>query len=113
MFDLERLEGHRRLRDRAARRRGAGTTDGGRCEDHRPFDDVAQLADVARPRVALQLAQTVLRQRLDGLAERLRELVDERPHQPRNVFDALAQRRHDDRKHVEPIEQIFAEGAVA
>src|SRR5262245_17111001 len=35
------------------------------CHDERAFDDVAQFADVAGPWVALQLAQAVLRNRVD------------------------------------------------
>ncbi len=33
------------------------------------------------------------------------------PHEQRDVFDAFAQRRHTDWKHVEPVVQILAEGA--
>ena len=36
-----------------------------------------------------------------------------RPHQRRDVLDPLAQRRHDDREHVEAIEQILAKRLVA
>ena len=48
-------------------------------DDHRPLDHVPQLADVAGPRVALQRLEARLRQRLDRLAERAGELVDEGP----------------------------------
>ena len=82
-------------------------------EDDRAFDDVAQLADVSRPGVALQLAQALLRNRLDRLAERPGELVDEGPHQRGDVLDPLAQRRNDDGKHVEAIEEILAKRLVA
>ena len=47
--------------------------------------------------------------RVDPLAERRRELVDEAPHQQRDVLDALAQRRHVDREDVQPVEQVLAE----
>ena len=37
---------------------------------------------------------------------------EEMPHQVRDVFGALAQRRHRDREHVQAIEQVFAEAAA-
>ena len=46
------------------------------------------------------------------LRERLRELLDEAPDQQRNVFDALPQRRHVNRKDVQAVEQVLAERAL-
>ena len=77
--------------------------------DHRALDDVAQLADVAGPGIRLQRGHVVPGDRLDALAERLRELLDEAPDQQRNVLGPLAQRRHADREDVEPVVQVLAE----
>ena len=78
--------------------------------DHRALHQVAQLADVARPGVSLQHLHVVFGDRLDALAEGRRELLDEAPHQHRNVLGPLAQRRHPNRKDIQPVIQIFAEG---
>ena len=56
--------------------------------DHRPLDDVAELADVARPRVLPQRVHRLAGDRLDLLAERGRELVHVPPHEQRDVLDA-------------------------
>ena len=50
-----------------------------------------------------------LRNRINPLAERLRELVDEAPDEEGNILGALAQRRHPDREDVEPVEQVLTE----
>ena len=81
-------------------------------QDDRALDDVAQLAHVSRPGIALQLADGLLGNRLDGLPERPGELVHEFPRERRDVLDPFAQRRHDDGEDVEPVEQILAERLV-
>jgi hypothetical protein len=63
-------------RDRQARRRG---------DDHRALHHVAELADVARPRVALQRGEVVLVDRIDPLAEGSRTL-DETPDEQGDVL---------------------------
>ena len=40
----------------------------------------------------MQRGHVLPRDRVDPLAERLRELVDEAPHEKRNVFGAIPQR---------------------
>ena len=49
---------------------------------------------------------------LDRLAERLRELIDERPRKCGDVLDPFAERRDRDREHVETIEQILTERSI-
>ena len=80
-------------------------------DNHRTLDGVAELAHVARPVVVLKRREASFADRVDALAERLRELVDERPHEDRNVLAPFAQRRDGDGIDVEPIVKIFAEGA--
>ena len=64
------------------------------AHDHRAFDDVAQLADVAGPRVLLERAPCSRARSRRFACRRPRELVDEAPHEQRNVLGAFAQRRH-------------------
>ena len=83
---------------------------GPRGADHRPLHQIAQLADVARPGVALQQLHVVLAIDSMRLPKRRRELLDEAPHQHGNVLDPLAQRRHANRKDIQPVVQVLAEG---
>ena len=99
------VRGHRRLRQ-------LDRQDWSRRYDDRALDDVAQLTDVAGPRVALEGQHVVFRDRLDLLAERFAELVDEAPDKERQVVSALAQRRDPNRKHVQPVVEILAERAL-
>ena len=46
-----------------------------------PFDDVPQLADVPRPSVPLKREEMIFRNRVDFLAKRPGELIDESPHE--------------------------------
>src|SRR5512145_829999 len=61
-----------------------------RRHDHCALDDIAELADVAGPRVLLKRRQGVFVDRVDPLAERLRELLDEAPDKSGNIVDAIA-----------------------
>src|SRR5438874_7152970 len=82
-------------------------------ENRRTLHDVAQLADVAGPRILLEDLHRIL---IDG-AHRLAvdgvELVEEPLDQERHVLTALAQRRKLDGKDVQAIIEIFAQLAVA
>src|SRR5207247_11318556 len=60
------------------------------AQDHGPFDDVPQLADVAGPRVSLQLPEVALVDRLDSLPHLPGDLVYDRAHQCRDVLGTLA-----------------------
>ena len=79
--------------------------------DHRALHDIAQFPDVSRPLVLLQRGQALARNSLDSLAERCRELVDETPDQQRDVFGAIAERRHVNRKDIQPVVEVVAERA--
>src|SRR5262245_25681233 len=77
------------------------------CLDHRAFYDVAQLSNVAWPRMMLQCRHVCGIDRVDGLAEASRKLFDESPHEEGNVFDPLPQGRYSNRKHVQAVVQIL------
>ena len=83
-----------------------------RIQDGQALDEILQLAHVAGPRVGRETIEGRLRERdrrpAVGFAAP-HEIVDQRG----QVVAALAQRRHDDRKHVEPEKQILAEFARA
>ena len=82
-------------------------------EDQDAFDQIAQLANVARPMVLLEggegvvghinVGATVLRAKL------LEEFLDEK----RDVFLAVAQWRNEKRDDVQAIEEIFAKVAAS
>src|SRR6185436_5967409 len=80
--------------------------------DHGPLDHVPELANVAGPGVALERREAHLRDGLDALVERLRELVDEGPDEDRDVLDPLAQWWNLDGEDIEAVEEILAEGPV-
>ena len=71
-----------------------------------------QLAHVARPVVALQAVERGRRETACGASPCCAaSCVHEVLHQLRDVLAARAQRRHVDRHHVEPVEQVLAEPA--
>ncbi len=83
-----------------------------RLEDH-----VAQLADVARPRVRAQRRQRGRRRALDLVPRRRVRLLAVESlrkvgHQRRQVCDPLAQRRHPDRHDRQALVKVGAEAAV-
>jgi hypothetical protein len=73
----------------------------------RPFDDVLQFPHVSRPRIFRQ--QRLRRRRHGWLVHRVltTELVEEEFEKRRNVFAALAQRRHADVNDIQPIVEIL------
>src|SRR5262245_21902258 len=81
-------------------------------EDDGALDHIAQLADVAGPGVALERLHRALGDLLERLALDLRELADEGPHQERHITVACPQRRHGDRKRVQPTGEILPERAL-
>src|SRR5438445_728234 len=82
------------------------------AQHHRPLDDVAQLAHVARPVIALELLVRLAGEAADLAVVLPIELLDEALAQQRNVLAALPQRRQVDREDVEPIEEVLAQLAV-
>src|SRR5262252_5587105 len=80
---------------------------------HRPLDDIAQLADVAGPRVVAEAHHGRLVDPLDLPSVLLVELGDEGLYEERDVLGPLAQRRERDGQHVDPVVQVLPEGLVA
>ena len=78
-------------------------------EDHRALDRVAQLAHVARPRVALEHRGRLRRQLQRPAGGRDGGERQETAGQGQDVLPALAQRRHAHLDHVQPVEQVLAE----
>ena len=81
--------------------------------DHQPLDDVAQLADVTRPGIALQDGQGRGLERLDPAPVLARELRHEVVGQQTDVVRTVAQRGHEDRNDVQPEVEILAKAAAA
>ena len=81
------------------------------AQRQRALDRVLELPDVARPVVRHQPAHRLLRERharprrIELAPHAIEEVLGEQ----RNVLAPLAQRRHVDGNHVQPIEQILAE----
>ena len=78
-------------------------------QNDRPLHRVLQLADVAGPRISLQLLDGGRRQRRHLLLHLAAKTLDECARQNRNIVRAIAQRRNRDGKHRQPEVQIFAE----
>ena len=74
-----------------------------RRQRHGLFDDVLQLADVARPAIGLKQAQGLVAERRRATGGR-EDVGDER----RDVLDPVAQRRHVQVHDPQPIEQVLA-----
>src|SRR5205823_11788270 len=74
------------------------------------LDNVPQLAHVARPTVALQPLECGRRERL-GLRGTLVELLEEMLRKKLDIAVALAQRRHEQRKHLETVKQVAPQPA--
>src|SRR4029450_3119213 len=111
---LERGQRHRRLRYRPASRVGGRHYEMPALGDnHRSLDHIAKFAGVAGPGIALQVGEAFLRYRIEWLAIQRREFVDEAPDKHGNVFDAVAQRRQDDGKNIQAVEEILAKRLVA
>ncbi len=109
--DIEHAFLHRRARRAAQRDQRHGELHRLFAQDVAALHGVAQLAHVARPRVLAQRRQGGAREGLVGLVRGV-ELRQEMVGQRFDVFVAVAQRRHVQRHHRQPIHQVFAEGAV-
>src|SRR5262245_10075434 len=83
-----------------------------RRQDHRSFDEVGQLADVARPSPSLHGLERLVRDHLDAPPHPLGESIHEVAHELRDVFRALAQRWQVEREDVQPIVAVVAEAVV-
>ncbi len=87
-----------------------------RCLEQRParenrgaFDDVLELAHVARPVVARRALEECRRNAVEGLAQFAGCFSEEVAHEQRDVLAPFAQRRHGDREDVEPVEKVRPE----
>src|SRR5262245_41707517 len=78
-------------------------------ENHGTFDEVPQLPNVSGPPVAAESRQRVAGDDLDGAVHRPRQALHEIAHQSRNIFRAVAPRRHMDREDVQAIVQVIPE----
>ena len=83
------------------------------AEDRGAFEDVAQLADVAGPVIFDQPLARVARDAGRRASQAAADLAEERFAQRQDVVAAIAERRQVDRKHVQAIEEILAELALA
>ena len=92
--------------------------DGGRLnfvfifEKQHAFDDVAQLANIAGPRVALEFGDRFGRKGTRLPVILFIELLDEVLSEHANIFAAFAQRRQHDGKNEDAMIEIFAEGSL-
>ena len=80
-----------------------------RRQDHRAFDHILQLPNVARPIVFDQRLHDVCWDAVDGFAQTSLLLGDEMPDQQRNVVAPQSKRRDLNRKDGQPIVEIWAE----
>src|ERR1041384_5326300 len=78
-------------------------------DDHRSFDYVAKLADVARPGMKLQRFESRMAQETCRASVFLRELRDQVLREQWQIFFSLVQRGKMNAEDVETIEQIAAE----
>ena len=81
-------------------------------KNHGTFDDVLHFPHVARPGIPDQRVHDFRWNAFDSSADALRELLGEMTNQQRNVVATLAQRRQQDREHVQAIEKVAAKLAV-
>ena len=81
-------------------------------ENHGSFDDVLEFADVARPAVAREPFQRVVRNGPHGLAEERAEVLEEVIAEQRDVVPPLPERRNREVHHVEAVVEVFAEPPV-
>ena len=80
-----------------------------RIHDHYPFDYIAQFAHVARPGITHQSVDGVVGDFAGAASVGRGQVFQKMPCQHWNVFLPVAQRRYEERNHVEPVEEVFAE----
>src|SRR5258708_40091719 len=83
------------------------------ADDYRSLDDVLQFANITRPGVRLKEIEALLAHRLKALSCFPCVTFNEEFAQQRDVSSSLPQRRHLNRKHVEPVKQMAPEHARA
>src|ERR1041385_652826 len=80
--------------------------------DDGALDRVAELADIADPRVSAQQLEGAIGDRVDVLAVALAELTDEMRGEQEEVVPPLRQRREPDGHDGETVVEIFAEPSL-
>ena len=103
------MAGARFFRRLQRRRQMMRVQDLGVADDQAALDGVLELAHVARPVIAHQHVDRRRGDALHVLAVLQRELLQEVVGEQQDVGLALAQRRHEDREHVQAIVEILAE----
>src|SRR5262249_44434802 len=79
---------------------------GSSCQNRRSFDDVLQLANVARPRVRAHAIYAARAEALDRFAELASETDRKESDEQTDIRGPLAERRHFDGENIEPVQQI-------
>ena len=79
-----------------------------RRENYCASNKVLQFANVPGPVVSHQRLHRLRRDDVDSLVHAFGVECREMPHQPRNIFGALSERRNQNRKYFQTIVQIFA-----
>ena len=83
-----------------------------RSQNRQALDQILQLANVTRPRIGREKIDNLRGQRLGGDRMFLGFEAQEMVEQQDNIVTAFAQRRQEQRNHIEPVEQIRAELGV-
>src|SRR5271155_5482632 len=83
-----------------------------RRENHGAFDKVLQFADISGPWVSRQRFHRIRRDYVNSLVHASSVECREMPHQSRNIFRALPQGRHLDRKYFQAIIKVVAKGPL-
>src|SRR3984885_10308405 len=78
------------------------------AQDHRSLNDVLQLTDISRPGIRLAQFKRIRVDCANLLSGFLRVALYEVFDQHRNILSPFAERRHLNRKNVEPIKQVCA-----
>ena len=81
--------------------------------DHATLYNVLQFAHVTGPAIGFQPAEAIFGKRLDRSSHSLGKFSGKSRRRAGDIVAPLAQRRHVDREHVEPIVEILAELALA
>src|SRR4029079_7855683 len=81
------------------------------ADEHRALDAVFKLTHIARPVISRQHINRRSRNTLDILVMLTSEFFKEMIRKQQHIRLSLPDRRHEDRKDVEPVEEVFAERA--
>src|SRR5262249_20819280 len=82
-------------------------------DDQRSFNNVAKLADVARPMIAPERLHAFAVNPPYFLSSEREQFLEKSLDETWQIVDSVAERRQLDRKHIQPVEEVLAELAVA